>query len=329
MKKNKLLLILVALACVLVIPFRTVFAADHGDSPQVRFDPRLDILDLYAFQSPANPANTVIIVTFSPLAGFISPATFNADARYEILVDNTGDAIQDIGFIVTFDRPTTSGQRFTLNGTNALHHFVVRGVVGQALSLPGGSGQFLVKRFDDPFFFDVEAFKRGLAFTDPGDNFFKDWNANAFVLEMPSALLGQSNVGIWAVTRLGDRQIDRNGRPAINTALIPAAQKDAFNAGVPANDRQDFRDTVINTLTNPPFNRTAPDAAALADFLLPDILTINTASAAGFPNGRRLADDVIDIELQLLSGNPNLSDHVDNDVEPFLNAFPYLKPANP
>jgi len=133
MKKNNLLPILVALACMIVIPLKTVCAADHGDSPQVRFDPRLDILDLFAFQSPANPANTVIIVTFSPLAGFISPATFHPEARYEILVDNTGDAIQDIGFIVTFDRPTTSGQRFTLNATNALHHFEIRGVVGQAL----------------------------------------------------------------------------------------------------------------------------------------------------------------------------------------------------
>jgi hypothetical protein len=236
---------------------------------------------------------------------------------------------EDVTFGVTFEKPKPEGQRLKLKvKIEHGHDFEVRGRVGQVVSVPGG-GQFLAKLFDDPFFFDLEAFKRGLDFTNPGENFFKDFNANAFVLEIPSSLLGQSNVGIWAVTRMGGHQIDRMGRPAINTVLIPAAMKDAFNDGQPRNDRHDFRATVINTLTNPPYNRTEADAAALADFLLPDVLTIDTASSAGFPNGRRLADDVIDIELQLLSGNPNLSDHVDNDVEPYLNTFPYLKPANP
>ena len=97
MKKTNLALVLVALACAMVIPFKTVCAADHGDSPQVRIDPRFDILDLYAFQSPTNAGNTVIIATFSPLAGFISPAAFREnDARYEILIDNTGDAKEDL-----------------------------------------------------------------------------------------------------------------------------------------------------------------------------------------------------------------------------------------
>jgi hypothetical protein len=51
--------------------------------------------------------------------------------------------------------------------------------------------------------------------------------------------------------------------------------------------------------------------------------------SAGFPNGRRLADDVIDIALQVvegeLVGNPNdLSDGVDANDVAFSNAFPYL-----
>ncbi len=54
---------------------------------------------------------------------------------------------------------------------------------------------------------------------------------------------------------------------------------------------------------------------------------------AGFPNGRRLADDVVDIELKVLegalTGTPAevialFSDQVDsNDVE-FLDEFPYV-----
>ncbi|MGH9177076.1 MAG: DUF4331 domain-containing protein [Acidimicrobiales bacterium] len=54
----------------------------------------------------------------------------------------------------------------------------------------------------------------------------------------------------------------------------------------------------------------------------------------GFPNGRRLRDDVVDIELRVLSGlllgapyddgaNPLLTDAVDGSDRPYLNVFPY------
>ncbi len=53
---------------------------------------------------------------------------------------------------------------------------------------------------------------------------------------------------------------------------------------------------------------------------------------AGFPNGRRLADDVVDIELQALEGAirtgivPALAagDKVNANDKPFGKAFPYL-----
>jgi Domain of unknown function (DUF4331) len=51
--------------------------------------------------------------------------------------------------------------------------------------------------------------------------------------------------------------------------------------------------------------------------------------AAGYPNGRRLADDVIDIALQVvegeLIGNPNdLGDNVDSNDRSFREHFPYV-----
>ena len=50
---------------------------------------------------------------------------------------------------------------------------------------------------------------------------------------------------------------------------------------------------------------------------------------AGFPNGRRLSDDVLDASLQVvygeLIGNPNdLGDGVDSNDVPFLKTFPYV-----
>ncbi len=50
---------------------------------------------------------------------------------------------------------------------------------------------------------------------------------------------------------------------------------------------------------------------------------------AGFPNGRRLGDDVVDIDLQVVAGflkdnKVPLGDGVDMNDKPFLPAFPYL-----
>ena len=58
----------------------------------------------------------------------------------------------------------------------------------------------------------------------------------------------------------------------------------------------------------------------------------------GFPNGRRLADDVVDIELRVVAGvlvpafnkSPNnaLSDGVDANDKAFLSTFPYVALPN-
>jgi hypothetical protein len=117
-------------------------------------------------------------------------------------------------------------------------------------------------------------------------------------------------------------QVDRFGLPAIATVFIPSAQKDAYNAAQPANDRAQFTDEVVAVLTA--FGH--PDPAGLASALLPDIQPVNTAQPSGFLNGRRLQDDVITAELGLIfGGNAALNDdHVDQNDKPFLATFPYL-----
>ena len=82
-----------------------------------------------------------------------------------------------------------------------------------------------------------------------------------------------------------------------------------------------WKDTVVASLNN------LGSDPALADALLPDILTFDTSAAAGFLNGRQLADDVIDAELQLITGNSAASDNVANDST-FRSAFPYVGVAN-
>ena len=70
----------------------------------------------------------------------------------------------------------------------------------------------------------------------------------------------------------------------------------------------------------------------------PNRMGVLAGDKAGFPNGRRLADDVVDIELQVVAGvlvtgfnvNPNnqLTDGVDANDKPFLSTFPYVALPN-
>ena len=48
-------------------------AADHLDAPFVKTDGRIDINDVYVFQSPTNADNTVLAMTVNPAAGVLSP----------------------------------------------------------------------------------------------------------------------------------------------------------------------------------------------------------------------------------------------------------------
>jgi len=185
-------------------------------------------------------------------------------------------------------------------------------------------------------FFDLDGFHDNFKFT--GTNFFAGLNVSAIVVEWPTDQLlagrapkkgkaadSDTKIGVWGVTELDDKQIDRMGRPAINTVLITKERKDEFNDGVPVDDQADFRGTVVASLKTLGNNNTR--ANALADVLLPDILTYDASDAGGFLNGRRLQDDVIDIELNLLTNGALTTDDVDNDSK-FSNSFPYLAAPN-
>jgi len=300
-------------------------AADHLDAPNITSpggDPRLDINDVYAFQSPSNSDNVVFIMTVNPLAGIIGSTTFRSGASYDFKIDTNGDAVEDTTYKVTFSPPDVSGvqklllRRVPAHGNSAV---LAKGLTGHNISVSGG-GTIRANVFDDPFFFDLAAFLgqikhsgNGRSFCDGSQtNFFSGKNVTAIVLEVPRRNLGSDQIGVWARTELNGQQIDRMGRPAINTVFIPTNEKNVFNVGVPKHDKRDFSQFF----------------GTFANVLLPDILTVDTSSTAGFLNGRRLQDDVIDIELGLLSIPPSGSDCVGNDSA-FAITFPYLAPANP
>ncbi len=164
-------------------------------------------------------------------------------------------------------------------------------------------------------------------------------------------------------------QVDRKGFPAVNTGLNLLGDKDAYNNASPVDDANgDFVQQALDSLValhigvegmqvpddtglddelallslmpcNPPGEVGNPDCEDQAlPFVLPDTLTIDTDDAAGFPNGRGLEDQAIDIVLAVLMLNLNIHsattfadagivNPVANDVD-FPAEFPFLAPAN-
>ena len=68
-------------------------------------DQRLDLCDLYAFKSPADPSRTVLILNANPQADFLHP-----DAIYRLAIDNDGDLRNDIAFSFVFSEPVDGRQ---------------------------------------------------------------------------------------------------------------------------------------------------------------------------------------------------------------------------
>lgn len=327
------------LIAALVVGFGSASGADHGDAPLTKADHQLDIADVYAFAG--SNGNLVLAMTVNGLAmPGETPAFGSTDAGklYQFKIDSNGDAIPDVSLNVSFSSLAAGG---------TTQHVTVRKAVGAQADTTSNGGAVLIegdttdagnppaissnatndKLFaglrDDPFFFDLNAFKAGLKFRNPGNDTFLGLNVNAIVIELaPDEILGAgSSGGVWGLTSNGGTVIDRMGRPAIATVFIGADQKDNFNQTKPVDDISKWKTTLVAALQG------LGSDPALADALLPDILTFDTSKPLHFLNGRALTDDVIDGELQLITGNAAASDNVANDST-FLSGFPYIGAPN-
>ena len=165
-------------------------------------------------------------------------------------------------------------------------------------------------------------------------------------------------------------QVSRLGNPLVNEAVIDLARKDVFNAIEPTSDaaaldrvtdpevpkllklifnvdsppapRNDLVTIFLTGLPglNQPANVRASEQLRL-NMMIPPTASPNRMGVlggdlAGFPNGRRVGDDVLDIVLQAAAGatpltpafnrapNNGLGDGVDRNDLPYLTSFPYL-----
>ena len=169
-------------------------------------------------------------------------------------------------------------------------------------------------------------------------------------------------------TSTGWKQVSRLGEPLINELLIPTELKDKWNASTPDKDKQFeqyYSSPILAKLLNQlypqfgPFtetNRTDLVSVLLTGLKEPNLNFTGTTLAdeirlnlaipptapvghgnrlgvlggdlAGYPNGRRLEDDVIDISERAVGGvlighSLPLGDGVDGNDVPYLATFPY------
>jgi len=173
-----------------------------------------------------------------------------------------------------------------------------------------------------------------------------------------------------APTDTAMRVVQRMGNPLINEVLIGVGSKDKFSMSNPADDAQfaDFvLDPVLARALNAIYGITVPDAPrtdllVLAQYLAPiappgtkpgpvaDLLRLNTGvpptpaasrsrlgalagDLGGFPNGRRVSDDVVDISLRVVAGvlagfntapYNLIGDGVNTNDVPYQETFPYV-----
>ena len=147
-------------------------------------------------------------------------------------------------------------------------------------------------------------------------------------------------------------RVDRIGMPAVATAVITS--KDDYNDADPVDDAAgDFVGEIVSNINGlhaaldddltglglTPCT-TGADGSCVAQgapLIVPDTITMDLPADAGFPNGRRLSDPVIDVTLAVVL--LDLSEHSvltfanlplnppENDLA-FSSTFPYLAEAH-
>lgn len=343
----------------------TVQGADHGDGPLNMANPTADIADIYAFRSAANANNVVLALDFNgliPPSDNMTRGVFDSGVQFQLHVDRNADLLDDATVTI---RATNNPQQIIIEGLGApiTAPITPPNAAAPIITDTGGVKVFAGLR-DDPFFFNVVAFRafvanpqlpakglRPASMGDPSDT-FAGTNVLAVVMELPATVLtgakdaNSGTVKVWASSTKGGSRIDRMAIPAINTALIPADKKDAFNMGDPVNDKANFRPTGIATINGlraavdklfgnssaslggPLGNLTADEVGAA---LIPDVVTIDFSKPLAFPNGRRLTDDVVDTALGVVlnrGGAAGISDGISGNDKPLLTTFPYEAAPN-
>ena len=325
--------------------------SNHFSADNLRFpgdDTRLDITDLYAFRSAADPGKTVLIMDSNPTvrppvelpSTVITSREFHPAAVYRINVDNDGDAMADVAFTFTFselENGAQTGTAYYATGADArapepagqvLTSSVPVSFDTSAQPVETGGIQLFAGARSDPFFADLEGALHGFRWT--GHDDFAGNDVLSIALEVPDDILGADPaIGVWASISLRHdgtlSQMDRGGNPTINPFINPDGEKDLYDSRQPADDVTNYLGPWSKVLENGGYPPEEARQAALS--VLPDILRYDRSKPAAQPNGRTLTDDVYSMRFSWLTHGKTaptgLRPHDD-----LMNQFPYLGVPN-
>ena len=160
-------------------------------------------------------------------------------------------------------------------------------------------------------------------------------------------------------------QVNRLGNPLFNEVLVALRDKDAYNRTSPTTDASTFRTYAENpevaALINAVYGTSfvTSGRADIAAVFIPDVLRVDTrtgpvpvsgqaafsrlgfiggdtvsgtgfTASSGWPNGRRVGDDVVDIALTAVASGPTYSaitvvgDNISANDQVYHQVFPYL-----
>ena len=294
----------------------------HFDTKLAKEDPSLNLCDFYLFEGPSG--KTVMAMTVNPDVVLSAPDTLHIEGLYAFRLDLTGDAREDVVFKFRFNEPRH------VNGDEHVHvqKFQVRRATGEAIGgdkgellIEGDTGkvhstsgirafvgiapdlfaadavgtQNLQKAFYNEHRYDGDAFLR------QRQNFFKNRNITAIVLEVPNHLIGKGTVHAWATVSLyghaPEMQVSRWGLPLITHLFLndPANQevKETLpDKSVPSDDialfSKDTSQHYIQKMTTYAGSVTNPEeyGKQMVSRLCPNTLPYELGTAAAFDLAR-------------------------------------------
>lgn len=244
----------------------------------------------------------------------------------------------------------------------------------------GSTGTVFAGLRQDPFFFDVEQFFRVRAgalgigpaevFRHPGIDFTWGYNVLSIIVRVPVAYLQHgttaTTLDVWTTVAVpngtGFTQVERLAQPAINEGLIVTNDfLNALNSIGPADEAALLAPAgCADALSNPviaeaantllAFGNSVPQALAICNAFLPDVMRIDVTGPSGYAaavnnagrpvRGRMIMDDAIDTTLSVIVPGKNQELQSDNvnyfapapigvtGHKSLLPTFPYLAEPN-
>ncbi len=340
--------------------------SDHKDSDYVDGHPMIDIGDFFLW--PGESGGPVFMMSLNPLTDpdprVTSEIHLDAQAVYEFKVDLDGDAVADISYKLTVEGNVPT-QKLTLrkaHGEQAVSNAPVGEVIATGESTAYGAPEanviecangerLFVGPRQDPFFFDFRGIVSpvaddlrfalgadGLPSDGSAQDTFGPTNMTIVALEVPD--LKGKKIGAWSLTSRKEdgKGLDRCGRPSITAVFLPKTPtgrnddyypygelKQPFNETRPDEDRERYGEAFRYRL------KQVESDEGLADFFLPDILTLDPAEPQAYPNGRNLVEDAVVAMIVMLNPFcfiPAASDppFPRSNPQKLLPHFPYAAP---